>query len=222
MTFGSRLKQLRESNGYTMDKLIEIYNEQFCGKMNKSTLSRYENGLQEPMYIVVKNLANLFRVSVDYLSGNAECVESQETELFLENLKQIVESSDNYELETAGIDVNFVYDLIDGSRPLTFDIVCELTDQLGESIDDMIERNTPPKIIRDHIPLPYAPTENTIHVIRRTGTKKQYTLSDRQTDVVEGMLDEMSPLFNNQIPGTIAAVTGENNKSVKKKKPKML
>ena len=206
MTFGSRLKQLRESNGYTMDKLIEIYNEQFCGKMNKSTLSRYENGLQEPMYIVVKNLANLFRVSVDYLSGNAECVESQETELFLENLKQIVESSDNYELETAGIDVNFVYDLIDGSRPLTFDIVCELTDQLGESIDDMIERNTSPKIIKDHIP----PTENTVHIIRRTGTQKKYILSDGQTDLIEGMLEQM-PISNtpNQIPGTIAAVTGE-------------
>jgi len=67
--FKKRLKELREGNNYSMDKLIEIYNSRFNGKMNKSTLSRYENGLQEPMYTVVVNLADIFGVSVDYLSG---------------------------------------------------------------------------------------------------------------------------------------------------------
>ena len=69
MTFGKILKQLRESNGYSMDKLVEIYNTRFNGKMNKSTLSRYENELQEPMYTVIVNLSQLFNVTVDYLSG---------------------------------------------------------------------------------------------------------------------------------------------------------
>lgn len=68
--FGKRLKELRERNKFSMDKVIELYNERFNGKMNKSTLSRYENGLQEPIYTVVVNLAELFNVSVDYLSGN--------------------------------------------------------------------------------------------------------------------------------------------------------
>lgn len=66
--FRERLKELRESNGYSMDKLAEIYNSTFHGKMNKSTLSRYENGLQEPMYTVVVNLSKLFNVSVDYMT----------------------------------------------------------------------------------------------------------------------------------------------------------
>lgn len=68
--FSKRLKELRESNHYSMDKVIDLYNEKFNGKMNKSTLSRYENGLQEPIYTVVVNLAELFGVSVDYLSGS--------------------------------------------------------------------------------------------------------------------------------------------------------
>lgn len=67
--FGKRLKELRERNNFSMDKLVEIYNIKFNGKMNKSTLSRYENNLQEPMYTVVVNLAEIFGVSVDYLSG---------------------------------------------------------------------------------------------------------------------------------------------------------
>lgn len=67
--FGKRLRELRERNTYSMDKLIALYNAKFNGKMNKSTLSRYENGLQEPMYTVVANLAELFSVSVDYILG---------------------------------------------------------------------------------------------------------------------------------------------------------
>lgn len=66
--FSTKLRELRNSNGYSMDKLIDIYNKEFNGKMNKSTLSRYENGLQEPIYTVVVNLAKLFNVSIDYLS----------------------------------------------------------------------------------------------------------------------------------------------------------
>jgi repressor LexA len=53
-----------------MDKLIEIYNERFNGRMNKSTISRYENELQEPMVSVVKNFAEIFGVSTDYLMAS--------------------------------------------------------------------------------------------------------------------------------------------------------
>lgn len=65
--FGEKLKELRTGHKYSMDTLAELYNTRFDGKMNKSTISRYENGLQEPMYTVVKNLAELFEVSIDYL-----------------------------------------------------------------------------------------------------------------------------------------------------------
>lgn len=67
--FGERLKDLRVQKGYSMDKLVELYNSKYDAKMNKSTLSRYENGIQEPIYTVVVNFANFFGVSVDYLSG---------------------------------------------------------------------------------------------------------------------------------------------------------
>ena len=70
--FKDRLRELRTSCGYSMDDLVEQYNKRFNGKMNKSTLSRYENGLQEPMIYVAKNLSELFGVSVDFLTGNSE------------------------------------------------------------------------------------------------------------------------------------------------------
>ncbi len=65
--FKNSLRQLRESKGYSMEELARLYNSTYNAKMNKSTLSRYENGLQEPMYSTASNLAKLFGVSVDEL-----------------------------------------------------------------------------------------------------------------------------------------------------------
>lgn len=67
--FGDKLNNLRKRNGYSMDKLAELYNEKFGGKLNKSTISRYENNLQEPIFTTVKNFAELFNVTTDYLTG---------------------------------------------------------------------------------------------------------------------------------------------------------
>lgn len=63
--FSNKLKELRKSNDYSMDELAEIYNKKFNGRLNKSTISRYENGLQEPIFTVVRNFAELFDISVD-------------------------------------------------------------------------------------------------------------------------------------------------------------
>lgn len=68
MSFGQRLRELRKCNSYSMDKLVEIYNNKFRGRLNKSTISRYENDLQEPMFTVVKNFAEIFGVSTDFLT----------------------------------------------------------------------------------------------------------------------------------------------------------
>ncbi|MBE7022635.1 MAG: LexA family transcriptional regulator [Ruminococcaceae bacterium] len=70
--FGKRLKELRDERNYSMDKLIELYNEKYNAKMNKSTLSRYENDLQDPIYTVVVNFADFFGVTIDYLTGNTD------------------------------------------------------------------------------------------------------------------------------------------------------
>lgn len=83
--FKDRLKELRKSNGYTMDELCDLYNKKYNGKMNKSTLSRYENGLQEPMLTVVRNLADLFNVSIDYMSDDSQVITPAEA---LEKLRQ--------------------------------------------------------------------------------------------------------------------------------------
>ena len=78
--FGKRLRELRDTKGLSMDSMVEKYNSKYNAKMNKSTLSRYENGLQNPIYTVVKNLADFFDVPVDYLSGSDKDVNLTEKE----------------------------------------------------------------------------------------------------------------------------------------------
>jgi repressor LexA len=67
--FGKRLKELRIDNNYSMELLCELYNNKFDGNLNKGTLSRYENGLQEPLFTTVKSLAELFNARIEYLIG---------------------------------------------------------------------------------------------------------------------------------------------------------
>jgi len=67
--FGERLNELRIDNNYSMIAFCELYNERFNGSLNKGTLSKYENGLQEPLYTTVKRLAELFDVGINYMIG---------------------------------------------------------------------------------------------------------------------------------------------------------
>lgn len=67
--FGNRLKQIRGQNDLTLDELATKYNSTYGGGLNKGTLSKYENGKQEPLSSVIYNLALLFNVSIDWLMG---------------------------------------------------------------------------------------------------------------------------------------------------------
>ena len=67
--FGKRLHEVRLSQGLTLEELANKYNAMFDGGLNKGTLSKYENGKQEPMVSTVLNLSVILNVSSDYLLG---------------------------------------------------------------------------------------------------------------------------------------------------------
>lgn len=80
--FSDRLKNMRLHRGYTLDELAEKYNEKFDAGMNKGTLSKYENGKQEPMATVVYNLSLLLNCSTDYLYGITENFQPEKDVLY--------------------------------------------------------------------------------------------------------------------------------------------
>ena len=67
MIFGKRIKELRLEHQWTQ--------EYVCEKLNISpgALSRYETGMYEPKSLeLIKDFANLFNVSTDYLLGKSD------------------------------------------------------------------------------------------------------------------------------------------------------
>ena len=67
MIFGERIKQLRLEHQWTQ--------EYVCEKLNISSgaLSRYETSMYEPKSLeLVKDFANLFNVSTDFLLGKSD------------------------------------------------------------------------------------------------------------------------------------------------------
>lgn len=62
MTFGERLTQLRKENGYNT-------RNEFAEKLGipSTTLRNYETGVREPGHTFLKQISELFNVSVDYL-----------------------------------------------------------------------------------------------------------------------------------------------------------
>ena len=71
--FGERLRGLRSERGLSMDALCEQFNKvQDSIRLNKSTVSRYEKGTQEPMLSTVAAIAEFFGVSPVYLIGDSD------------------------------------------------------------------------------------------------------------------------------------------------------
>lgn len=71
--FGERLRGLRSERGLSMEALCEQFNKtQDAIRLNKSTISRYEKGTQEPMLSTVAAIAEYFGVSPVYLMGDSD------------------------------------------------------------------------------------------------------------------------------------------------------
>jgi len=66
MSFSQRLKKLRKEKGYTQQELANKLNK------SKSTISSYESGRRNPDINVIRDIANFFNVSADYLIGKSK------------------------------------------------------------------------------------------------------------------------------------------------------
>ncbi len=67
MVFGERIKQLRIEHQWTQDYVCEKLN------ISSGALSRYETSMYEPKSLdLIKDFANLFEVSTDYLLGKSD------------------------------------------------------------------------------------------------------------------------------------------------------
>lgn len=99
MLVGIRLKQLRKSKKLSQVELAKKLN------VSQSTIAYYENEEKQPGYETLKQIADLFEVSVDYLLGRIDTpVDYTESEKQLLNVKELTPEylSKNYSLVIDG------------------------------------------------------------------------------------------------------------------------
>ena len=61
--FGERIKRLRLEKGLTQEQVAILL------QVNRKAVSHYENNLREPSFDILIQMAELYRVSTDYLLG---------------------------------------------------------------------------------------------------------------------------------------------------------
>jgi len=64
--FGERLRELRTERGFGVIQFSKLLG------VSHSTISRWENGLQEPDFYYAIEVAKFFGVSLDFLAGLSE------------------------------------------------------------------------------------------------------------------------------------------------------
>lgn len=70
VNIGLRLKQLRTERELTIDNLVADMNQRYPDlNINKSMISRWENGVNDPSLDYAKHISMYFDVSLDYLIG---------------------------------------------------------------------------------------------------------------------------------------------------------
>lgn len=91
MTFGDRLKELREDRGLRQTELADKLN------LSRNTISSYETNTNEPSLDVLVSISDVFNVSLDYLLCRTEekfnlNLENADNKEFLLKFNELVHS----------------------------------------------------------------------------------------------------------------------------------
>lgn len=108
-SFGDRLKELRKKSNLTQQELASKF------YLNKSSISRYENGTQLPEHELLEKIADYFDVSIDYLLGRTNIIKPSELETTISN-KNKETKQDNKRDEAEMLARKFLNMLIDAGE----------------------------------------------------------------------------------------------------------
>lgn len=84
MKFADRLKELRKENGWTQDELAEKLG------ISRSAVGMYEQGRREPDFEMLDLAADVFDVSVGFMTGGPERGSYPRLEAYVEGLARML------------------------------------------------------------------------------------------------------------------------------------
>lgn len=117
--FGVVLQKLRKERGMTQEQLARKINKE------SSIISRYEKNLQSPTFETVRSFAEIFNVSMDYLSGMEKSVSISTVNLSSKQADLLRCLADEFRRSNTGINKT----MSDEHYALVGKIVCEIARQ---------------------------------------------------------------------------------------------
>ena len=126
---GTILKKLRKEKDYTLEQLSNLFNEKYAVGTSKGMISNWEHEKNEPTTNSLKMYAELFNVSMDYLT---ELTKKKRLKDIEPNEKEI---NNLNELQKQKLD-NFVK----SNTLMFFSGNKELTEEQKESIDKSLSK----------------------------------------------------------------------------------
>ncbi|CAM2977729.1 helix-turn-helix transcriptional regulator [Paenibacillus sediminis] len=104
MKYGNRIAELREQRGWTQEEVASLIG------ITRAALSHYEKNRRKPDFEVLNKLADLFKVSIDYLIGRT----AKQENVLDEDVRQFVD-----QLELSDDDILERFQLTVDGRALT-------------------------------------------------------------------------------------------------------
>ena len=135
MELADTLVYLRKRAGLSQEELAAKID------VSRSAVGMIESGKRMPGRETLEAIADTFNVSTDFLIGRVDTGEYSKA--FRENLRGIIENSSKTDLEACGVNLYMAGLIVDGTVSLSFEYACELSDQLGKTLDEIVNKKDP-------------------------------------------------------------------------------
>ena len=119
MSFGEKIKELREEKGLTQKQMSEIL------EVSKSNISKYEADTVEPSLETIRRYATFFRVSTDYLLNDSADLKKEYKKTYPMDIVYLDNSfAKRFQLATDGYDEAEISDILNVSLKVVADLMC--------------------------------------------------------------------------------------------------
>ncbi len=119
MSFGEKIKGLREEKSLTQKQMSEIL------EVSKSNISKYEADTVEPSIETIRRYAAFFRVSTDYLLNDSMDIKKEYRKAYPMDIAYLDNSfAKRFQLATDGYDEAEISDLLDISLKAVAGLLC--------------------------------------------------------------------------------------------------
>ena len=82
--YATHFRTLRKSMGLTQEQFLKRFNQKYNRSFTAPAISQYENGKRIPEIDALMDFADFFSVSIDYLLGNSEFKNFQNSEQLID------------------------------------------------------------------------------------------------------------------------------------------